>query len=65
MDIVQERLEREYNLDLITSAPTVIYEVERTDGTVEYVDNPGEAAGGQPDRRAPRADHHGEHPGAA
>ncbi len=40
MDIVQERLEREYNLDLITSAPTVVYEVLRTDETVEYVDNP-------------------------
>jgi GTP-binding protein LepA len=40
MDIVQERLEREYNLDLITSAPTVIYEVGITDGTSEYVDNP-------------------------
>jgi GTP-binding protein LepA len=40
MDIVQERLEREYDLELITSAPTVIYEVERTDGELEYVDNP-------------------------
>src|SRR6204780_900457 len=40
MDIVQERLEREYNLELITSAPTVIYEVARTDGTLIYVDNP-------------------------
>jgi len=40
MDIVQERLEREYNLDLITSAPTVIYEVGLVDGTNEYVDNP-------------------------
>jgi len=40
MDIVQERLEREYNLELVTSAPTVIYEIARTDGTVEYVDNP-------------------------
>ncbi len=40
MDIVQERLEREYHLDLITSAPTVVYEVERTDGEVVYVDNP-------------------------
>jgi GTP-binding protein LepA len=40
MDIVQERLEREYELDLVTSAPTVIYEVARTDATVEYVDNP-------------------------
>jgi GTP-binding protein LepA len=40
MDIVQERLEREYNLELITSAPTVVYEVAKTDGTVESVDNP-------------------------
>ncbi|MBM4192034.1 MAG: elongation factor 4 [Gammaproteobacteria bacterium] len=40
MDIVQERLEREYDLDLITSAPTVVYEVGLTDGTSEYVDNP-------------------------
>ncbi len=40
MDIVQERLEREYHLDLVTSAPTVIYEVARTDGRIEYVDNP-------------------------
>jgi len=40
MDIVQERLEREYALDLVTSAPTVIYEVARTDGKCEYVDNP-------------------------
>jgi GTP-binding protein LepA len=40
MDIVQERLEREYQLTLVTSAPTVVYEVARTDGAVEYVDNP-------------------------
>ncbi len=40
MDIVQERLEREYNLDLITSAPTVIYEVLLTDGRTIFVDNP-------------------------
>ena len=40
MDIVQERLEREYELDLVTSAPTVVYEVARTDGKQEYVDNP-------------------------
>ena len=40
MDIVQERLEREYNLELITSAPTVVYEVAQTDGTVVIVDNP-------------------------
>jgi GTP-binding protein LepA len=40
MDIVQERLEREYSLELITSAPTVVYEVLRTDGGIELVDNP-------------------------
>ena len=40
MDIVQERLEREYELDLVTSAPTVVYEVALTDGTILYVDNP-------------------------
>ena len=40
MDIVQERLEREYNLELVTSAPTVVYEVAKTDGTSIYVDNP-------------------------
>ncbi|MFO0336901.1 MAG: translation elongation factor 4 [Pseudomonadota bacterium] len=40
MEIVQERLEREYNLDLVTSAPTVVYEIVQTDGEVVYVDNP-------------------------
>jgi GTP-binding protein LepA len=40
MDIVQERLEREYELTLVTSAPTVVYEVLRVDGVIEYVDNP-------------------------
>jgi GTP-binding protein LepA len=40
MEIVQERLEREYNLDLITTAPTVIFEVELAGGEVEYIDNP-------------------------
>ncbi len=40
MDIVQERLEREYGLDLVTSAPTVIYEVLDADGSVSLVDNP-------------------------
>ncbi len=40
MEIVQERLEREYELDLITSAPTVVYEVVTTGGEIVYVDNP-------------------------
>jgi GTP-binding protein LepA len=40
MDIVQERLEREYQIELITSAPTVIYEVVTTDGETRFVDNP-------------------------
>jgi GTP-binding protein LepA len=40
MDIVQERLEREYQLTLVTSAPTVVYEVLKRDGASEYVDNP-------------------------
>jgi GTP-binding protein LepA len=40
MEIVQERLEREYDLDLITTAPTVVYEVVRSDGEVLKVDNP-------------------------
>ncbi|WP_045384559.1 translation elongation factor 4 [Vibrio campbellii] len=40
MEIIQERLEREYDLDLITTAPTVVYEVEQTSGETMYVDSP-------------------------
>ena len=40
MDVIQERLEREYHLKLITTAPSVIYKVYRTDGEVVMVDNP-------------------------
>ncbi len=40
MEIIQERLEREYNLDLITTAPSVIYKVTLTSGEVVYIDNP-------------------------
>ena len=40
MDVIKERLEREYNLTLVTTAPNVIYQVFRTNGDVELVDNP-------------------------
>ncbi|MBV8623444.1 MAG: elongation factor 4, partial [Herbaspirillum sp.] len=40
MEIVQERLEREFDMDLITTAPTVVYEVQQRDGTLLMVDNP-------------------------
>jgi len=40
MEIIQERLEREFNLDLIATSPSVVYRVKRTDGRVEEIDNP-------------------------
>jgi GTP-binding protein LepA len=40
MDVVQERLEREYNLDLITTAPSVVYKVTQTNGEESWIDNP-------------------------
>ncbi|NME44869.1 translation elongation factor 4 [Faecalicoccus pleomorphus] len=40
MDVVEERLEREYNLDLIATSPSVIYHVYKTDGTMLEIDNP-------------------------
>ena len=40
MDIVQERLEREYDMDLITTAPTVVYELLKRDGEVTQIENP-------------------------
>ncbi|GAM57178.1 translation elongation factor lepA [Vibrio ishigakensis] len=40
MEVIQERLEREYDLDLITTAPTVVYEVAKTNGEILYVDSP-------------------------
>ena len=42
MDVIQERLEREFNLDLITTAPSVTYHVELADGTTKEVENPAE-----------------------
>lgn len=40
MEIIQERLEREYDIDLVTTAPTVVYELLLTDGSTVYIDNP-------------------------
>jgi GTP-binding protein LepA len=40
MDVVQERLEREFNMDLVTTAPGVLYRVTTTDGTLEEIDSP-------------------------
>ncbi len=40
MEIVQERLEREFNLDLITTAPTVVYRITKTDGSIMMLENP-------------------------
>ena len=42
MEIIQERLEREYDLDLITTAPSVIYKITKTNGEVVYIDNPAQ-----------------------
>jgi GTP-binding protein LepA len=46
MDIVQERLEREYGVDLVTTAPTVVYEILLTDGTLILLENPAKLPGG-------------------
>jgi len=40
MEIIQERIEREFNIDLITTAPSVIYEIKKTDGEVMHIENP-------------------------
>jgi len=56
MEIVQERLEREYDLDLITSAPTVVYEVEGNDGSVTQVDNPSRLPNNFKEMREPIAE---------
>ena len=56
MEIVQERLEREYGLDLITSAPSVVYEVIAADGTATQVDNPSRLPANYSEMREPIAD---------
>jgi GTP-binding protein LepA len=56
MEIVQERLEREYGLDLITSAPSVVYEVIAADGNATQVDNPSRLPANYSEMREPIAD---------
>ena len=58
MEIIQERLEREYDLDLITSAPTVVYEVEDARGEVLQIDNPSRLPDGVREMREPIAEVH-------
>ena len=61
MEIIQERLEREFDLDLVTTLPSVIYEVTKTDGTVVQVDNPHNYPDPGPHRRGPGALCEGDH----
>ena len=56
MEIIQERLEREYGLNLITSAPTVVYEIVTADGTVVQIDNPSRLPANIQEMREPIAD---------
>ena len=65
MEIIQERLEREYDLDLITTAPTVVYEVETTSREVIYVDSPSKLPAVNNIYRTARADCRMSHAAAA
>jgi GTP-binding protein LepA len=65
MEIVQERLEREYDLNLISTAPTVVYEVLKTDGGIVPMDNPAKLPPINQVAGNPRADHPRQHPDPA
>ena len=64
MDVVQERLEREYNLNLITTAPSVVYKVTQTNGEELWVDNPAKLPDLTQDREDRRALHQAHDPHA-
>ena len=64
MEIVQERLEREFDLDLVTTAPGVLYRVTTTDGETHEVDNPSKLPDAGRIAQHRGADHHGDHPDA-
>ena len=59
MEIVQERLEREFDQDLITTAPSVVYQVLKADGEMIMVENPSKMPGPGQDHGDPRAHRHG------
>ena len=65
LEIIQERLEREYNLDLVTTAPGVVYQMHKTNGEMIELTNPIQPAGSDRDRIHGRADgecgNHGDH----
>ena len=67
MDIVQERLEREFNMDLVTTAPAVLYRVTTTDGVVEEIDSPAKLpeAGSRSEDRGTGDYRDDSHPGRA
>ncbi len=56
MEIIQERLRREYNMDIIATSPSVVYEIETTRGETILIDNPAHLPGSKSDRRNSGAD---------